>query len=556
MFKNQPKGLYILALANTGERFGYYTMIAILLLYLQAKFGFSTSVAGQVYSVFLAVVYFLPVIGGWIADRWSFRKTVTLGLFVMLAGYAVMSVPTERGTAAAVAVLISGLLLICIGTGLFKGNLQVMIGDLYDDPRYSDRRDMGFSIFYMAINIGAMFAPAASEWLCNIALRAEGLTYNSAIPSICNALLNDGTLPAADMAVLRDFAGAGTDVTAFAARYMDTICTGYGYAFALAVVSLVISYIIYFLGRRTYAHVGNAAERAAADSAGQSAAHTAELTPAQTRSRIRALMLVFAVVIFFWMVFHQSGATLTKFAEVFTENQSSGWTRIGFNVWALAVIAAAVYALFGIFQNRTLLSRLLSGASFLLCGGLIAHFYMTTPDPVAYGQPQIFQQFDPFYVVALTPFSIAFFEWLHRRGKEPSAPRKIGLGMIVAALAFIIMSTGSIGLGVAPVAGQGQHLVSPDLLISSYLVLTLAELFLSPMGISFVSKVAPPKYKGAMMGCWFGATAIGNYLVVIPTILWNRIDVSLLWAILAALCLLSAAFIFSQMKKLDAATAD
>ncbi|MDE6782199.1 MAG: hypothetical protein K2J17_00615, partial [Paramuribaculum sp.] len=171
-------------------------------------------------------------------------------------------------------------------------------------------------------------------------------------------------------------------------------------------------------------------------------------------------------------------------------------------------------------------------------------------------QPQIYQQFNPFYVVALTPFSVAIFSWLAKKKKEPSAPRKIGLGMLVAGVGFGVMAIGSLGLGVAPVDGQGEHLVSPNWLISTYLVLTFAELLLSPMGISFVSKVAPPKYKGAMMGCWFGATAIGNLLTAIPAMLWNVMDVALLWTILIALCLLSAAFIFAMMKKLEAATAD
>ena len=189
------------------------------------------------------------------------------------------------------------------------------------------------------------------------------------------------------------------------------------------------------------------------------------------------------------------------------------------------------------------------------CVGLY-FFYNSTPDPVTGIQPQIFQQFNPFYVVALTPFSVAIFAWLAKKDKEPSAPRKIGYGMIVASVAFVIMCIGSLGLGVAPTEGQGDTIVSPNLLIGTYLVLTFAELLLSPMGISFVSKVAPPKYKGAMMGCWFGATAIGNYLVLIPTLLWNSIDVSVLWGILFVVCLISAGFIFSIMKKLEAATSD
>ncbi len=555
MFKNQPKGLYVLALANTGERFGYYTMLAILLLFLQAKFAFSTATAGFIYSTFLALVYFMPMIGGWIADKWNFQKTVTLGIIVMFLGYLVMSIPTERGATTSLIIMLAALLLISCGTGLFKGNLQVMVGDLYNDPRYSDKRDVAFSLFYMAINIGAMFAPMVTEKLCNMALSAKGLVYDPAIPSLCNKVLA-GEGNAEITASLTQKAeelnmAVGDSISNFAANYMDTISVGYSYAFAVACLSMVVSFIIYKLGARTYNGVSDKKTDVNAKTT-----PVKELSPEQTRSRITALLLVFAVVIFFWMVFHQNGATLTKFAEVFTTTEGGGWTRIMFNVWALALVVVAVYAVFNLFQSKSTSSRIVSGVLTVAAGVGIYLFYDSTPDPVTGLQPQIFQQFNPFYVVALTPFSVAIFAWLAKRKKEPSAPRKIGYGMIVAAVAFLIMCIGSIGLGVAPKEGQAETLVTPNLLIGTYLVLTFAELLLSPMGISFVSKVAPPKYKGAMMGCWFGATAIGNYLVVIPTLLWNKIDVSVLWGILIVICLISAAFIFFMMKRLEAATSD
>ncbi|MDO5395513.1 MAG: peptide MFS transporter [Bacteroidales bacterium] len=556
MFKNQPKGLFVLSLANTGERFGYYTMLAILLLFLQAKFGFSTGTAGFIYSTFLALVYFMPMVGGWIADRWNFQKTVTTGIFVMFLGYGVMSIPTDRGTTMAAVVLFSGLLLIACGTGLFKGNLQVMVGDLYNDPRYAHKRDVAFSLFYMAINIGSMFAPMVTEKLCSMALAAKNFVYNPAIPSLCNTILAGEKLSGEGQATLTAFMserGIELSQADFAAQYMDAISVGYSYAFAVACGSMILSFLIYKLGKRTYNGVS---DKKPAAKAATAAAPVRELTPKQTKSRITALLLVFAVVIFFWMVFHQNGATLTKFAEVFTASEGGGWTRIGFNVWALATVAAGIYALFSIFQSKKVVWKVISWIVFLgACVG-IYFFYHYTSDPVSGIQPQIYQQFNPFYVVALTPFSVAIFAWLAKKKKEPSAPRKIGYGMIVAGIAFLIMCIGSIGLGIAPEKGQGATLVSPNLLIGTYLVLTFAELLLSPMGISFVSKVAPPKYKGAMMGCWFGATAIGNYLVVIPTLLWNSIDVAVLWGILIVICLISAAFIFFMMKRLEAATSD
>lgn len=158
MFKGQPKGLYALSLANTGERFGYYTMLAIFTLFLQAKFGYTEAVTTQIYGIFLAAVYFMPFFGGILADKFGFGKMVTLGIFVMFGGYALLSIPTGTGFGAQ-ALMFAALALIACGTGLFKGNLQVMVGNLYDDPAYSAKRDSAFSIFYMAINIGATVRP-------------------------------------------------------------------------------------------------------------------------------------------------------------------------------------------------------------------------------------------------------------------------------------------------------------------------------------------------------------------------------------------------------------
>lgn len=557
MFKNQPKGLYVLALANTGERFGYYTMLAILLLFLQAKFALPTATAGLIYSTFLALVYFMPMVGGAIADKWNFQKTVTLGIVVMFLGYLVMAIPTSMPEGSAFAspafyIMLLALLLISCGTGLFKGNLQVMVGDLYNDPRYSSKRDVAFSLFYMAINIGAMFAPSVTEALCKVALSAQDLVYNPAIPGLCNKFIAGDEIEPEKLAILTEFAKSPADLMAWCKTYMATISTGYSYAFAVACGSMVLSFIIYKLGKSTYSSVSD--NKATATSA--TGAPVKELTKEQTKSRITALLLVFTVVIFFWMVFHQNGLTLTKFAEAFTTSECYGWTRIAFNVWALATIVVGVYATFNLIQSKGRTSRIVSGVVLLAALAGLYFFYATTEDPVTGLQPQIFQQFNPFYVVALTPFSVALFSWLAKKQKDPSAPRKIGYGMLVAGLGFGVMAIGSIGLGIAPAEGQASTLVSPNWLMGTYLVLTFAELLLSPMGISFVSKVAPPKYKGAMMGCWFGATAIGNFLTAIPAMLWDKIDVALLWTILIGLCLLSAAFIFSIMKKLEAATSD
>nr|WP_321823384.1 peptide MFS transporter [uncultured Muribaculum sp.] len=548
MFKNQPAGLYVLSLANMGERFGYYTMLAIFLLFLQAKFGFDAAVSGQIYAIFLALVYFMPLIGGWVADKWSFSKCVVTGICIMFVGYLIMAIPTEIRSTSSLIVLCAALALIAVGTGLFKGNLQVMVGDLYNDPRYSSQRDSAFSIFYMAINIGSMYAPMTATAMCNMAMKGQGLVYNQKLPALCNAYL-DGHENAADLVATINESGmqVGASLGEFCLKYIDTLSTGYGYGFGVACVSLIVSFLVYIIGRRAYAQVITDKKSASAASAVNNGP---ELTPSQTKSRIIALLLVFAVVIFFWMVFHQNGATLTEFSKSCTSPEATGWTRIGFNVWALTAIFIGVYALFNLFQTRSNSGRAISALILAAVAGALVYIYNITPEVVEGIQPQQYQQFNPFYVVALTPVSLALFGWLASRKKEPSAPRKIGYGMVMAGIAYGVMVIGSLGL-----AGT-QGAVSPNWLISTYLLLTFAELLLSPMGISFVSKVAPPKYKGAMMGGWFAATAIGNYLVSIPMLLWGKISLAWLWGILIIICGISATFIFAIMKKLEAATSD
>ncbi len=542
--------MFILSLANTGERFGYYTMIAVLVLYLKAKFGFDEGVVGQFYGLFLGVSYFLPMFGGMIADRWSYNKSVILGMAIMGAGYLVIALPNGFRSGEAVTMLIVGLALVAIGTGLFKGNIQVLIGDLYNDPKYAQQRDNGFNIFYMIFNLGALFAPMMATWLSEYSLSAQGFVYNGALPGICNAVIAGETLEPEKMAILAQFAGAANPAE-WCAQYMDALSTGYGYTFGVAFVSVVVSYLIYALGHRTFKHV--CIDRGGKKKDAQAAAAYPELTPEQTRSRIVALMLVFGVVIFFWMIYMQNGATLTLFAENCTASECYGATRIGFNVWALLVFAVGVFALFGIFDNKSKRGRWVSGLVLLACAGVIAWIYSITPNPLTAIQPQIYQQFDPFYVVAFTPVFLAFFTWLGKRGKEPSAPRKIGYGMVMLGVAFVVMIFASFGCSVDQY-GNVSGSASPNWLMLTYLIMVISELLLQPIGASFVTQVAPPKYKGAMMGFWFLGAAIGNYLTSIPMLLWGKVSMPVLWGILVALCLLAALFMFSIMKRLEAVT--
>mgnify|MGYP003397118498 FL=1 len=504
MFEGQPKGLFALALANTGERFGYYTMLAVFALFLRANFGLAPGTAGFIYSSFLMLVYFLPLFGGMMADKFGFGKMVTSGIIIMFAGYLLLSVPLG-GDIVALVVMMAALVMIALGTGLFKGNLQVMVGDLYNSSQYSDKRDSGFSIFYMAINIGALFAPTAAVKIMEWAQANMGVSENDS----------------------------------------------YHFAFAVACASLILSIAIYYLTRPTFRHVeGGKKDKDSKKSADDT---IEELSPADTRARVVALCLVYAVVIFFWMAFHQNGLTLTYFANEFTVKSVEGVQSMAFDVLNLVAIIIIVYALFSLFQSKSSNGKIISGGVLAACVAFLYWQYTNVSGSIDISAP-IFQQFNPCYVVALTPVSLAIFSALARRGKEPSAPRKIAYGMLVAAVGFGVMAFGSFGLltpDAQAAAGDNGTFVSTNWLISTYLVLTFAELLLSPMGISFVSKVAPPKYKGMMMGGWFVATAIGNFLVSVGGFLWGSLPLWMVWTVFIVLCLLSALFMFVMMKRLE-----
>ena len=548
MFEGQPKGLYALALANTGERFGYYTMLAIFTLFLQAKFGYTAAETSTIFGSFLAAVYFMPLVGGILADKCGYGKMVTTGIVVMFVGYLLLAIPTAANLTGKM-MMFGSLFLIACGTGLFKGNLQVMVGNLYDSPEYSSKRDTAFSLFYMAINVGALFAPTAATKVTNYILGGAGFTYNAQIPSLAHQFLNGTITPEgnATLSSLQAAQGFTGDMSAFCSTYIEKLSEAYNYGFAVACISLILSMAIYVCCRSMFKHADYNSKQAKA----VNNYNEPELTPAQTKERIVALLLVFAVVIFFWMAFHQNGLTMTFFARDYTTQSVTGLDRIGFDVWNLVLLIIVVYGAFSLFQSKTGRGKAIAGVAVLASLGILIWSY-SSMDPTVEILPQIFQQFNPFFVVALTPVSLAVFGYLARRKKEPSAPR---IGMVIAACGFLILAIGSLGLPTpkeVEAAGINPDvLVSPNWLISTYLVLTFAELLLSPMGISFVSKVAPPKYKGMMMGGWFVATAIGNYLVAIIGYLWGGMQLWMVWSVLIVCCLLSALFIFSIMKKLE-----
>ncbi|MDZ7316926.1 MAG: MFS transporter [candidate division KSB1 bacterium] len=602
MLKEHPKGLFVAFFTNMGERFGFYTMMAILVLFLQARYGLSEQQAGSYYSWFYFAIYALALVGGLLADWTRKYKTVILiGLLIMFSGYALLSFPGNP-----LAVTLIGLLTIAFGNGMFKGNLQAVVGQLYDDPRYSKVRDAAFMIFYMGINVGAFFAPFAATAVRNWFLKTQGFLHDGSLPSLCHAFLR-GEL--SDVGAFRNLAekvslnpNGAADLKAFAEAYLAAFSRGYNYAFGIAAGAMILSTLVYLFFHR---HLPDKAKTTAVKTAslekkplaGAAALFTAVLSAAllflitrnvdisfavalfigfvawivqvstkEERPRIAALLLVFLVVIFFWMSFHQNGLTLTFFARDYTVKAVGPVTFLFFRLNSMLAVIGAVAGLFLLLLNPQKLFKLIGLALLLGCGTLTAHYIVQNEavNPIA---PEVFQSFNPLFIVALTFPIMGLFSQLNKRNLEPSTPKKIGIGMIIAAAGFLIVLLASLK-AVSPYALQftdefGRQAykpvpdasrVSPYWLISSYLILTIAELFLSPMGLSFVSKVAPARFQGVMQGGWLLATAVGNKLLFVGSFFWAKLELWQLWGIFVACCLLSAAFIFSIMKRLEQAT--
>ena len=256
-----------------------------------------------------------------------------------------------------------------------------------------------------------------AKWITNHFLAQDGLVYNGQIPALAHQYLEQGAnMPAEPLAKLQELAasmGATGDLAAFSEHYIEKLSTAYNMGFGVACISLVVSYLIYVGFRKTFKHADvTAKQQAAAESA--AGVHHTELTPAQTKSRITALLLVFAVVIFFWMAFHQNGSTMTFFARDYTTSEATGITRMGFDILNLVLVLVGVYGIVGFFQSDKSRGKIISAVVFAAALGALFYRYTITPDPV-HILPSDFQQFNPFYVVGLTPHLGGY---LHRSGPQ------------------------------------------------------------------------------------------------------------------------------------------
>ncbi len=496
MLNNQPKGLIPAALSNMGERFGFYVMMAILTLFLMSKFDLDSTEAGALYSIFYCSIYILALVGGVIADKTqNYKGTIIAGLLVMSLGYAFLAIPALITTKY---IALAALLVIAFGNGLFKGNLQAVVGQLYDNPKYSAKRDSGFQIFYMFINIGGCIAPFIAVWVRNTFVKMQGYAYHAELPGLCNRLLDGRDV---DSALFLEYANqvSQTEVNLetlkeFAQNYLDAFNTGFHYAFSVAIIAMLISLAIFLCFKKSLPTPGQKKEDSKADPA------EIRQSAKEIKQRILALMAVFGIVIFFWFSFHQNGLTLTMFAKDYTH-----------------------LSLFG-----TQLSA------------------------------EVFQSINPFVVVFLTPVIMMIFSAMARKGKEPSTPAKIAIGMGIAALAYVVMTIASLNLpSQASLDGTPvpeAEKVTPMVLFSVYFILTIAELFISPLGLSFVSKVAPTHLQGLMQGCWLGATAIGNACLFLGALMYQNISLSATWSVFAIVCFISMGVMFSMVKWLERVT--
>lgn len=516
MFKNHPKGLLAAALANMGERFGFYIMMAILTLFISSKFGLSETTTGYIYSAFYASIYLLALVGGLIADKTkNYKGTILIGIILMAIGYLIIAIPTPTPVPSMglyLAITIGGLMVISFGNGLFKGNLQALVGQMYDDPKYSDRRDSGFQIFYMFINIGAMFAPFIAIGVRNWWLKTNNFDYNGSLPELCHQYIAEGTaMPTESLSRLTEYANKAmldgstvTDLTAFSNSYLEVFNRGFQYAFAAAIIAMLISLVIYIVNKNKFPDPAKKVVNQKNASSNISKEEI-QMSVQEIKQRVYALFAVFGVVIFFWLSFHQNGYSLTYFARDYVNleviNIDLGFTSI-------------------------------KGA-------------------------EIFQSVNPIFVVLLTPLIMWVFGSLKKRKKETSTPMKIAIGMGIAALAYVFLMIFSFALP-AKEALSGMSAtqldamrVTPWIMIILYFILTVAELFISPLGLSFVSKVAPPHLQGLMQGSWLAATAIGNSILFIGGLLYTSVPIWACWLVFVIATGLSMLVMLSMVKWLE-----
>ncbi|MDD2984006.1 MAG: peptide MFS transporter [Crocinitomicaceae bacterium] len=501
--RKHPKALPFLFFSEMWERFGYYLMIGIFTLYLKDTadgFSMTEAEASDLYGTFIALVFLTPFIGGLLADRvFGYRKSIIFGGIMMGIGYCLMSVHDIN-------MLYLSMLLVILGNGFFKPNISTLLGNLYNDEEYKSRKDSGYSIFYMGINIGAFVCNFFGAALYNMmgwdaAFIAAGIGMFIGV-----IIFIIGTKHYKHADVIKQMSKEDMPLMKiFAVVLLPSIAFGLiGYflpqplvgshstdAFLFGCIP-----IIFFYGRLLYK------------------------SPPEEKKPIAAMLAIFAVVIAFWAVFKQNGSTLNTWADRYTDREIP--EMIVPMMSSLQLVekkekSTYVKDSFVVMDNQFRI-----GDKNLMEYTYPSYFKNMAPERLpAEGESlnlyntNLFQSVNPFWVVMLTPLLVAFFSFLRRKGKEPTTPEKIAYGLVISALSCLVM------VGAVYASQNGGIKSSPWWFISSYAVVTIGELFLSPMGLSLVSKLSPPRLTALMMGGWFLATSIGNKLSGVLSSLWD-----------------------------------
>ncbi len=534
--QKHPKGLAVLFATEMWERFSFYSMLALFTLYLRDPsegFGWTAAEATWLYSTYLMFVYLSPLVGGFIADRYTgYRKAVMIGGFFFMAGHATLSIPAIWAVYLALTFLV-------IGNGFFKPNVSTMVGNLY--PEGSPLKDRAYNIFYMGINVGAALAPIVME-------------------------------------IVRHY-------------------FGFHAAFAVAAFGMVLSVLVLWKWKEHIKiadnkHALSSAEQAdaaatAVDAPPHEVSDQGERTTSQKAMdlmntvsdgrRIMALIVIFLIVIVFWMVFHQNGSTITYFADDNTDWAVSGTLSNSINAIWILILTFPLVAFWGFLSRRgkepstptkMAIGMTLTGLSFLVLGygAYVGETSTRTADQIASGEFRINERVASNLVSQGVPKDV--IDKLMAAKKDDGKPVIDGVKFATATdEKTSVKTSGGDGLiaavnKVAPGQGdahkekflQASHLfrVSPFWLIFAYMIVTLGELMLSPMGLSLVSKVAPISKRGLLMGGWFVATAIGNKLTQIG-VYWDIWLQSSFFIVLACMALVMAVVLFAILKPLKKA---
>ncbi|NOT51679.1 MAG: peptide MFS transporter [Chitinophagaceae bacterium] len=507
MWKKHPKALPFLFFSEMWERFGYYLMIGIFTFYLKdAVNGFSMNEkdSASLYGTFIALVFFTPFLGGLIADRYlGYRRSIILGGLLMGAGYCMMGIHNET-------MLYVSMTLVILGNGFFKPNISTLLGNVYSTPKHMHQKDEGYNIFYMGINIGA--------FVCN---------FFGAV--LLNLLGWAGAFGAAGVGM---FIGVITFIigTKHYREYdvrkpLQPGDLPLWKIFALVIFpSLIFGIIGWFMkGTKGYIFDSNSTDAFIFACIPVLVFYGALLVRSNKHERpaMGAMLSIFAVVILFWAIFKQNGSALNTWASRYTDRHVEGF-------------AGTVVSKLLLSDTTTLYKKdsvALTDAQFRKQGNLKIWDYPSyfknmdmKETPVKDGEllrtwaPSLSQSINPFWVIVLTPLIVAFFTWLRRKGKEPSTPTKIAFGLLISALSVLVM------IAAVKAGNNGSEKVSVWWLIGSYGVITIGELFLSPMGLSLVSKLSPVRITSLMMGGWFLSTSIGNKLSGILASKWDQYD--------------------------------